>query len=95
MHLFHKWEVVKDTDKYLYLQCKICGARKLKEEYTEGHQPIDWKWLHFYKTSNCPICKFPLPLKPMVSYEKLLSNIFREKDYIKHYVCSCGTHVTY
>ena len=41
----HRKRTVFVTGKYIYLECKKCGYRFVKELYYHGYQPIDKEWL--------------------------------------------------
>ncbi len=43
--LFHDWEVIRDTIKHQYVQCKRCGERGVFSRI-EGYQPIDMELLN-------------------------------------------------
>ena len=45
MHLFHKWVEVFNTHKHSYLECSVCGKRKLRVNFAGGYQPTDKEWL--------------------------------------------------
>ena len=38
---WHKWKLIKDTQKHQYFECVKCGERKVEQMYTSGYQPID------------------------------------------------------
>ena len=40
----HKYSVIRDTGKTKYLECRLCGNRKI-EQVVGGYQPVDSKWL--------------------------------------------------
>jgi len=44
MHLFHRWETIKDTRETQYQRCSVCGKRRVTQ-WGGGYQPIDYYWL--------------------------------------------------
>jgi len=45
MHIFHKWETVKRSNKYRYQECRKCGKRRVFEAFEGGYQPVDSAWI--------------------------------------------------
>ena len=43
--LFHAWRIAKRTPVTTYLECALCGARKVEFVPEAGYQPIDHDWL--------------------------------------------------
>lgn len=44
MHVWHRWETVKDTGVWEYRQCRVCGKRAVQQR-ARGYQPVDRGWL--------------------------------------------------
>ena len=42
---WHDWELIRDSGKYLYAECLLCGTRGYAEYNPSGHQPLDRDWL--------------------------------------------------
>ena len=43
--IWHRWELIEDTGKTSYHECKDCGARIAKQLDGGCYQPIDNDWV--------------------------------------------------
>lgn len=52
VHIFHKWNRVKRSNKYRYQECDKCGKRRVIEAFNGGHPPVDTAWLNVQPTRH-------------------------------------------
>jgi hypothetical protein len=43
--LLHRWEIRRETVAYMYMECVICGKRKIESRKVDYFEPKNYEWL--------------------------------------------------